>query len=112
MYKYEMSVQKQLHLSFPTYLDKYFLPHYMLNTSAKSYLYLIKRFRKVFEDMYLDKIKSSLIEQTIIELSAGRKASYFNAHIEMVRRIFQYAVFFFRILKLLYCPVQSGFLLF
>jgi hypothetical protein len=62
-------------------MDKYFLPHYMLNTSAKSRLYPIRRFRKAFKDMYLDKIKSSLIEQTIIELSEGRKVSYFNAHI-------------------------------
>jgi integrase len=85
--------QKAAQLTFGEYLSRFFVPHfYAKNKAAEKSEYIIKRFRKAFENRQLTSIKAVEIEQATLKFTEGLSSSSLNNHISTIHRIFQYAV--------------------
>jgi integrase len=87
-----MIPEKPKTISFNEYIDKYFIPHFMKNKSAKNWIYIIKHYCNAFGNQALDKITPAMIEQTTLSYTNGKSSSTLNNFISTIHRIFQYAI--------------------
>jgi integrase len=87
-----MIPEKPKSITFTEYLDKYFIPHYSRNKSAKGKKHLITYYYNFFKNQPLDKITPPMVEQAVTAYSKGKSTSTFNDCIVIIHRAFQYAL--------------------
>ncbi|MDR1159158.1 MAG: site-specific integrase, partial [Syntrophomonadaceae bacterium] len=91
-YKSKLMPEKRPAITFAEYMDKYYIPHFMRNKSAKKRKCMMYYYYNLFGNHPLDKVTPPLIEQSVLNYSAGKSVSTFNHSIILIHSIFQYAI--------------------
>jgi integrase len=91
-HKYKMIPEKTKSILFSEYVDKYFIPHFMQIKSAKGRINMIKRFVSALGSIPFDRVSPTMTEQTIISITKGLSPARFNSYLQLLHRVFQYAI--------------------